>query len=1232
MGGEQPKVFLSAVTSELGDARDRLSKVFEAHGAEVVVQKKDYPNVLSDGPEIQRQIETADLVICLIGHRYGAPLPDQNSPPEARPGASWTQWECDLARARARECRLFLFNGPKVDGSQAPDLAERQATFRSRIEKEESEKFGGRFFRYFESTQQIEDYITKYLESMDGALATFQDATWNLIKTAYRKAKVDAWKESFPDVYAGADVTTPEKKSYLMRDEANLKPPFIASQGFSVLVPGQHGEQARFLKPAAFLPGRESEAVAAARADSEWRRVSRADIIGVLQRPNDTGLMLDKVALPQPRRLFFISGGGVGKSTNMRWLEARLNGLDVAGEPGGPADGGQVFAVCVRAAKLVEQDDPNVLAALIDKIAVDTQKDADVWSKSAIGKGLLDEASNGHLIILVDELDHVPAETIQLLTSVQSRLPGRYWSLCGVVAAGRPQAIQGWEDAPAHPDRTVALGGWRFLEPDEFGADEAEVYLGMSEGESRYQLVHDKLAKLIQVPRVLEYVRTLPKGQLVDVRTSADIYERATRELIKRTLREGPPQARTIGPQWEQDRERIDPPSDQINYVMKVLSALAFIAHCPTYDPKRRVPRTTLLLEINDYVKDVLWERIEPDRGKDDPGHRSKDCARDLHALAAFAAIIGNGLLDATNTDTDTLRSVVWSNRTIHQFLAAYWLANHARGFEALSARLAGQPVQDRAYASSRDSDRFQHYLFYPEADYLKGRYEPTDFTYEFDQFLAEMPATALQAESWVAAASAWFNPDLNTELGLKSPRTWAAEMLYRSWPTMLGIAGQPVDDWWDTPYETLIAHEPGPDRAQASLHPVRHNANYGHISETAADVVTRFQSDFQSILDGARGAELQAVAREMIAEENWVRVEGGTLQMGTPVCKQGFPCKVKAYWTKELDDVQTGKVSAKEAAERSTPVEWTTGAQGKRLRERDIKWLTEQFLPLEPKPCTPPLSAPDRQAGDYQRALEAFETNWSRKDETPAEEVQDVATFTMHQFPILYRWFWLFSPGHQDAVKAYLGKTPHPPDNHPAIYISWYDAWAFCQWANWTVEDPSAPDGRRRFGLRLPHEPEWEYAARWNKDENQHPKAILYGQRYWWGDRFYEHEDSPVEECLSVRDVALARGEPGRTRPPLEAAPNGLGFRDILGNVWEWTANPYHISKEEVTAAVNGMRYSRKSPTVRPPVNCTRAMRGGLWYYLNVLATCTARFRLYSDDRDYKMGFRVVREERPLA
>lgn len=201
--------------------------------------------------------------------------------------------------------------------------------------------------------------------------------------------------------------------------------------------------------------------------------------------------------------------------------------------------------------------------------------------------------------------------------------------------------------------------------------------------------------------------------------------------------------------------------------------------------------------------------------------------------------------------------------------------------------------------------------------------------------------------------------------------------------------------------------------------------------------------------------------------------------------------------------------------------------------------------------------------------------------------------------------------------------RPTHPPDDHPVIYISWFDAWAFCQWATWRETDT-------RFGLRLPHEPEWESAARWTTRAEM-PVRSGRAWRWWWGDTFYSDEDSLKPELPDDRR-AHTDGRPGKTRAPAEAVPNGLGFHDILGNVWEWTSTLYSEKRERDLIGEDDpdLGYSRSRPQSRPPVNGQRTMRGGLWYYLNILTTCANRFRYVCDDRDSRIGFRVVREPRP--
>ena len=173
-----------------------------------------------------------------------------------------------------------------------------------------------------------------------------------------------------------------------------------------------------------------------------------------------------------------------------------------------------------------------------------------------------------------------------------------------------------------------------------------------------------------------------------------------------------------------------------------------------------------------------------------------------------------------------------------------------------------------------------------------------------------------------------------------------------------------------------------------------------------------------------------------------------------------------------------------------------------------------------------------------------------------------------------------------EGAQRRYDAIRPLAP-NQPVIHVCWYEAEAFCNWA----------------GRRLPSEAEWELAA-----------ATPAKRRYPWG-------DSPPDDRRANLD--------SRAGGPVDVAahPEGdspYGCRQMIGNVWEWTASDFAPYPGFVADPYK--EYSQ--PWFSSP---HKVLRGGCWATRGRLLRNTWRNFYPPDRRDVLAGFRTcAHESRP--
>jgi sulfatase modifying factor 1 len=199
----------------------------------------------------------------------------------------------------------------------------------------------------------------------------------------------------------------------------------------------------------------------------------------------------------------------------------------------------------------------------------------------------------------------------------------------------------------------------------------------------------------------------------------------------------------------------------------------------------------------------------------------------------------------------------------------------------------------------------------------------------------------------------------------------------------------------------------------------------------------------------------------------------------------------------------------------------------------------------------------------------------------------------------------WTFENGKTEERAGRTWRAPgfSQDDRHPVVCVSWDDARAYVQWL-------SRKTGK---GYRLLSESEWEYAARAGTTT-----------RRPWGDTAEAgcgHANiADAAARLFVAGITWGTAcDDGHafTSPSGAYRPNAFGLHDMLGNVWEWTADCWNES--HAGASTDG--------SARSTGNCTRRVpRGGSWISHPVDTRSAFRTGVTTDYRNGLIGFRVAR------
>jgi formylglycine-generating enzyme required for sulfatase activity len=207
-----------------------------------------------------------------------------------------------------------------------------------------------------------------------------------------------------------------------------------------------------------------------------------------------------------------------------------------------------------------------------------------------------------------------------------------------------------------------------------------------------------------------------------------------------------------------------------------------------------------------------------------------------------------------------------------------------------------------------------------------------------------------------------------------------------------------------------------------------------------------------------------------------------------------------------------------------------------------------------------------------------ALDELWNNVNEGPPHSVTIAEPFYMGKYEVT-----------QAQWMAVMGTTPShfSGDANPVESVSWNDCRDFLEELN----------GLGKGTFRLPSEAEWEYACRAGSTS------------FWYVQPWHDFETLGRAAWFSFNSLSA-------THPVGLKLPNAFGLHDMIGNVWEWCHDWYHLTYEGAPA--NGSAWLS-------PTGSYRVLRGAGWEANNIF--CRSAYRLFSlpGNRLNYVGLRLV-------